>query len=219
MRHLTLIGPELATAIHGRLAAEHGGPADVRDAQALADALAAVRPGRGRPDPFALAAAYAAEIVARRPFVDGNARTAFAVCHAFLNMNGVDVTADGVELVLAMRRLADGRLARDAFAGVLANRPVSPRPIPAGATAGRRPRPVRRFAMDYQCSRCGSTVAEPGSVHSTGRMYFRPANAKFLTLRTGDIELKANVCTQCGHVDLVADAAKLDTLTRRAEPV
>ena len=218
MRRPVMIGPELATAIHHRLAAEHGGPADVRDAQALADALAAVTAGRGRPDLFAMAAGYAAEVVARRPFAAGNVRTAFALATTFLAANGVDVTADGVELAVAMRRLADGAIDRAALAGVLAGRPPSPRPPTAGATAG-RPHPVRRSAMDYVCPRCGCTVAEPGSVHSTGRMYFRPANAKFLTLKTGDIELKANACTGCGHVDFVASVDKLDALTRRAEPV
>jgi len=75
------------------------------------------------------------------------------------------------------------------------------------------------MAYEYQCSRCGGNAAEPGAVRSTGGVYFRPTNAKFLTMRTGDIELRANACTQCGHVDLVADVEKLSALTRRAEPV
>ena len=216
MQTVARITPELVTAIHNRLAAEHGGTADVRDPTAVTAAVAAVTPGRGRPDLFGLAAAYAAEIVGRRPFVAGNVRTAYAVCRTFLSMNGVEVTADGVHLVLAMRRLAAGEIDRVALAGHLAGRTEPPA---AGATAGRSKSPVRRSAMDYQCPRCGSAVAEPGSVHSTGRVYFRPANAKFLTLKTGDIELKANACTQCGHVDFVADVAKLDVLTRRAQPV
>ena len=217
------ITPELATAVHARLTAEHGGPAAVRDPAALAAALSAAVPaGRGRVDLFAVAAAYAAEVVARRPFEAANVRSAYALCRTFLSLNGVEVTAAPVDRVLAVRRLAAGQLTRDGFAAALANR--SPNSPSAGATAGLAGTtagrsPVRRTAMDFHCPRCGSTVAEPGSVHSTGRIYFRPTNAKFLTLKTGDIELKANACAQCGHVDFVADVGKLDTLTRRAEPV
>ena len=216
MRTVTHVSPELAIAIHHRLAAEHGGSPAVGDAQALADALSAAAAGRGRVDLFNVAAAYAAEVIARKPFAAGNVRAGYAICRTFLSLNGIDVTAPAVDRVLAVRRLAAGDIDRVTFAGRLANHTQT---IPAGATAGRPSPTVRRSAMDYQCSRCGSVVAEPGAVHSTGRMYFRPANAKFLTLKTGDIELKANACTRCGHVELVADVAKLDALTRRAEPV
>jgi hypothetical protein len=68
------------------------------------------------------------------------------------------------------------------------------------------------------CSRCGGTQLEPGAIQATGRLYFRPANAKFLTFRTGDIAIHANVCIACGHVDLVADVKKLSSLTERAKP-
>jgi death-on-curing protein len=226
MPTVTWITPALAEAVHDRLAVEHGGVGGARHAQALADALSAVSgsAGRGRPDLFALAAAYAAEIAARRPFHGGNVRSAYAICRTFLALNGVELSAAKVDRVLATRQLAAGQIDRAAFAGLLANRePTSSIKPSAGATAGRpsSPVPVRRSAMayDYQCSRCGGQVAEPGAVGSTGGMYFRPTNAKFLTLKTGDIRLRANACTQCGHVDLVADVDKLSALTRRAEPV
>ncbi len=214
MPNVVRITPELATAIHGRLQAEHGGPAGVGDPAALADALAAVVVPRGKPDLFALAADYAAEILARRPFVAGNARAAYAVCRTFLVLNGTDVAATKIDRVLAVRDLAAGRCDRAAFAARLSQ------PSTAGATAG-RPTPVRRSVMvhDYACPRCGGTAAEPGTVHSTGKVYFRPANTKFMTLKTGDIELRANACTACGHVDFVADVGRLAHLTRRAEPV
>ncbi len=209
------ITPELATAVHGRLQAEHGGPAAVRDASALDAALAAVVVPRGKPDLFALAADYAGEILTRRPFAAGNARAAYALCRTFLVLNGTDVAAAKPDRVLAVRDLAAGRCDRAAFAARLSD------PPPTGATAGRVPILVRRSAMahDYTCTRCGGTAAESGSVHSTGKVYFRPANTKFMTLKTGDIELRANACTACGHVDFVADVAKLAHLTRRAEPV
>ncbi len=218
MRTVTWITPALAIAVHDRLASEHGGTATVRDPQALADALAAVHSTSGRPDLYALAAAYAAEVATRRPFDGGNVRAAYAICRTFLSLNGVEVAAGKVDRVLATRQLAAGTIDRSAYAALLANhsQPVT------GATAGHpSPTPVRRSVMayDYQCSRCGGNVAEPGSVHSAGSVYFRPTNAKFLTLKTGDIGLRANACTQCGHVDLVADVTKLAALTRRAEPV
>jgi death-on-curing protein len=220
MPTLHWIGRDLAVAIHNRQLAEHGGAAGVRDEGALADALAAVAgtAGRGRPDLFGLAAGYAAEIVTRRPFVGGNVRTAYAVCRTFLALNGVEVTASREDRVLATRELAAGTLDR---AGYVARLAGHGKPIPAGANARRQSTPVRRSTMayDYQCSRCGGNAAEPGAVRSTGGVYFRPTNAKFLTMRTGDIELRANACTQCGHVDLVADVEKLSALTRRAEPV
>ncbi len=220
MRTVTWITPALATAVHDRLATEHGGTGTVRDPQALADALAAVpvTAGRARPDLFALAAAYAAEVATRKPFDGGNVRTAYAICRTFLSLNGVEISAAKVDRVLATRQLAAGTIDRSTYAGLLSNHEVPG----AGPTAGPQSHVhVRRsvMAFDYQCSRCGGNAAEPGSVHSAGGVYFRPTNAKFLTLKTGDIQVRANACTQCGHVDLVADVDKLAALTQRAQPV
>lgn len=73
------------------------------------------------------------------------------------------------------------------------------------------------MSHERKCSECGGTELEPGSIQSTGKIYFRPANAKFLTFRTADIEVKANVCIACGHVQLVANVEKLAALTERAK--
>jgi len=49
-------------------------------------------------------------------------------------------------------------------------------------------------------------------MHSTGKVHFRPAHTKFLTLHTGDIAVNAIACMNCGHVELVADVKKLSSL-------
>lgn len=67
------------------------------------------------------------------------------------------------------------------------------------------------------CLRCGGTNLEPGAVESTGRICFRPENARFLTLSTGNVPVKANICLDCGTIDFVGDVSKARKLTRRAE--
>jgi ferredoxin-like protein FixX len=71
---------------------------------------------------------------------------------------------------------------------------------------------------EQKCLHCGSDRLEPGNIQSTGAIYFRPDNAKFMTLKTADIRLKANICLECGAVFLVGDPAKVETLTSRAQP-
>jgi hypothetical protein len=44
-------------------------------------------------------------------------------------------------------------------------------------------------------------------------MSFRPQASKFLTLETGDIQTKAVMCKNCGHLEVVGDAMKLRRLT------
>jgi len=64
---------------------------------------------------------------------------------------------------------------------------------------------------------CGSTNLEPGKVQSTGRVYFRPENTKFLSLGTSDVELSANMCMDCGHVMLAGDLRKAAKLLDKAK--
>ena len=85
-------------AVHDRQLGEHGGPAGVRDAGALASALA--RPvnrwAHGADDPSELAAAYAFGIARNHPFVDGNKRTAYSLRHTYICMRlieGADIYA------------------------------------------------------------------------------------------------------------------------------
>ncbi len=69
-----------------------------------------------------------------------------------------------------------------------------------------------------RCRRCGGQRLEPGSMQSTGKLYFRPANTKFLTLKTADVPIRANICLDCGAVELLGDVSKARALTDRKEP-
>ena len=71
---------------------------------------------------------------------------------------------------------------------------------------------------EQKCLHCGSGRLEPGSIQSTGAIYFRPDNAKFMTLKTADIRVTANICLDCGAVVLLGDPAKVEALTQRAQP-
>jgi death-on-curing protein len=84
------IGEAVILAVHDRQLGEHGGPSGLRDAGALASALARPRNqwGYGEDDPFAPAAAYAFGIARNHPFVDGNKRTAWVAARLFLRMGG-----------------------------------------------------------------------------------------------------------------------------------
>jgi len=71
--------------------------------------------------------------------------------------------------------------------------------------------------MNRKCTSCGSDKFEPGKLQSTGRISFRPKNTKFLSLKTADIEVEGNICTDCGHIMLVGDAKKAKALVSGTE--
>ena len=108
----------LASAIHDRQVAEHGGPPGTRDQGALESALA--RPknlaGYGEPDAALLAAAYASGITRNHPFVDGNKRTAWVIARLFLMANDVEVQFGKTEATQIMFRLAACELSEDELA-------------------------------------------------------------------------------------------------------
>ncbi len=60
-----------------------------------------------------------------------------------------------------------------------------------------------------QCVRCGAENLEPGQIQSTGRLYFRPKNAKFLSKDTANVGVTAVICSTCGTVELLGDLSKL----------
>lgn len=105
-------------AVHDRQLGEHGGPAGVRDAGALASALA--RPvnrwAHGADDPSELAAAYAFGIARNHPFVDGNKRTAWVAARLFLRLNGHALAFTEAEAVTTMLSLAAGELSEEELA-------------------------------------------------------------------------------------------------------
>jgi death-on-curing protein len=115
------VGLTTVLAIHEEQIAEHGGAVGVRDHGALSSALdrrknvAAYEPGAC--DLARLAAAYGYGIARNHPFIDGNKRTSLVVTETFLNLNGLELTADDAACVVAMQALADGTLKEEKFAG------------------------------------------------------------------------------------------------------
>ncbi len=68
---------------------------------------------------------------------------------------------------------------------------------------------------DLICIHCGSHEVETGHVQSTGYLYFRPIQARFLTMKTADIRIHSRMCLSCGSVQLVGDTAKGRGLLRQ----
>ncbi|MGE4159252.1 MAG: helix-turn-helix domain-containing protein [Planctomycetota bacterium] len=62
------------------------------------------------------------------------------------------------------------------------------------------------------CTHCGHGHMVEGRIQSTGKIYFRPKDTKFLTLKDPNINIEAMVCEACGFMKLVADTAKLKEL-------
>ncbi|MGB3722733.1 MAG: type II toxin-antitoxin system death-on-curing family toxin [Pacificimonas sp.] len=100
---------------HAEQLAEHGGGAGVRDANMLASALARPRNRAAYADADAaeLAAAYAYGLARNHPFIDGNKRTAAVAAEAFLAINGYDMLASDVEVVVQITALAAGELDKE----------------------------------------------------------------------------------------------------------
>ncbi|GAA5496400.1 hypothetical protein SAMN02745181_0297 [Rubritalea squalenifaciens DSM 18772] len=73
------------------------------------------------------------------------------------------------------------------------------------------------MSKERQCPCCGSAKLEPGKVQSSGKVYFRPENTKFLTLGTNDVELSANLCMDCGYVMLIGDMRKANKLLNKSQ--
>jgi death-on-curing protein len=112
------VGETIVLAVHDRQLAEHGGPSGVRDAGALASALA--RPinrwGYGEDDPCSLAAAYAFGIARNHAFADGNKRTAWIAARLFLRLNGVELAFTDHDAIATVLALAAGELSEDELA-------------------------------------------------------------------------------------------------------
>jgi hypothetical protein len=62
------------------------------------------------------------------------------------------------------------------------------------------------------CKLCGGGNIEDGRLHATGSVTFRPQHARFLKLKTANVDVTANLCTDCGHVFLQADKDKVRAL-------
>lgn len=118
------VGRAVAVEIHHLQIAAHGGGTGIRDEGLLESALARAQnlAAYGTPDAAALAASYAFGIARNHPFVDGNKRTALAVCETFLIDNGMALDASDPELVVIFQDLAAGEISEDELAGWLRER-------------------------------------------------------------------------------------------------
>ncbi len=65
-----------------------------------------------------------------------------------------------------------------------------------------------------RCSVCGHGFLLPGSVRSTGKLYFMPKKTKFFVFSESVVDVAARACPACGHVEMFADTAKLAKLMR-----
>lgn len=105
--------------LHGETLAEHGGLPGLRDAGLLEASLA--RPQHlhtyePESDLARLAAAYAFGLARNHPFNDGNKRVSFLALGLFLEVNDRTFTAEPVEAIAVILRLAEGKLAESELA-------------------------------------------------------------------------------------------------------
>lgn len=119
--------PQVVTAIHQMLIAEHGGLPGIRDQGLLDSALARPRQQAAygkKNSVFQLAAAYSYGLARNHPFVDGNKRIALTVAAVFLEINGYSLNAPEAEAVIIYQQLADGRLTEERLAEWMRERAV-----------------------------------------------------------------------------------------------
>lgn len=65
---------------------------------------------------------------------------------------------------------------------------------------------------EAKCLSCGGAKLESGTLTSTGALRFRPNNAKFMKLKTANVDVQAKLCLDCGSVALTADIEKVKSL-------
>jgi hypothetical protein len=56
-------------------------------------------------------------------------------------------------------------------------------------------------------------MIDAGALYSAVRLSFRPQDARFMTLQTGDVMTKAIMCRGCGLIEIVGDVSKLRRLS------
>jgi hypothetical protein len=56
-------------------------------------------------------------------------------------------------------------------------------------------------------------MVDQGALYSAVRLSFRPQDARFMTLQTGDVMTKAVMCRGCGVIEIIGDVNKLQRLT------
>ena len=118
MKEPAWVLPEVVTAVHQMLVAEHGGALGIRDETLLESALNRPRQRfeyADDPSIFDLAASYCYGLANNHPFVDGNKRIALTVAAIFLGINGYFLDAPEPDTVVVIENLAAGRLTEEAL--------------------------------------------------------------------------------------------------------
>jgi death-on-curing protein len=107
-------------AIQGELIAEHGGlqgPPRQGDLEAALGRPVNLRAYCESPPTLPrLAAAYGFALARGHCFPDGNKRVALAIVDVFLQLNGMELTADELDAVSTIQSLAAGELTEDQLA-------------------------------------------------------------------------------------------------------
>jgi death-on-curing protein len=88
-----------------------------------------------------LAAAHAFALIQDHPYVDGNKRTALVALVAFLDLNGILLTATNTDAVSVMLRVAAGEMTKEELAAWV--RAHSREAADVQPAAGRSTRPGR----------------------------------------------------------------------------
>jgi predicted nucleic-acid-binding Zn-ribbon protein len=68
--------------------------------------------------------------------------------------------------------------------------------------------------IEMKCLRCGGGNVKPSHVQSTGKIYSRPSDANFLAYLITGTPVSALTCFDCGHVELLVDAKKVQKMAK-----
>jgi hypothetical protein len=72
--------------------------------------------------------------------------------------------------------------------------------------------PEAEAAEARLCTRCFGNLTDAGALYAAVRLTFRPQDARFMTLQTGDVMTKALMCRRCGLIEIIGDVNKLERL-------
>ena len=70
------------------------------------------------------------------------------------------------------------------------------------------------MSEEKTCLRCGGSNLKSGAFQSTGKVYFRPDDYKLVALFKTGVPVDAEVCFECGHLELVVNADKANSLSK-----
>lgn len=70
-------------------------------------------------------------------------------------------------------------------------------------------------AASGRCAACGHATLVEGNLRGAGKLYFRPAHARFWVLDEAFVGTRARVCPACGYLQMHVDTEKLGRLMPR----